>query len=216
MEGTETTDSTATRRKSEGIPPSVAPEIGNPTAEVRRKSLGLLRDITSQWASKEKYTLSEEIVEPDVENAAIPPEKSSVVPVTTTPPVIPVTTSMTPMVSSGQESVSTAVASGVVALAGSGIPSSVSGVGEGGSRVRKPETGSLSKRKIPSTPTAPTTTLKMSSMEEESMRDRLRTMLLRQCAQFLEIEGVSTKFSKDSFRRSFLNKVNSFTFSFHL
>lgn len=48
----------------------------------------------------------------------------------------------------------------------------------------------------------------MSSMEEESLRERSRIRLLRQIAEYLEtIEGVGSKFNKESFRRVFLNKV---------
>lgn len=51
----------------------------------------------------------------------------------------------------------------------------------------------------------------MSSMEEESLRERARIRLLRQIAEYLEtIEGVGSKFNKESFRRVFLNKVRFF------
>ncbi|KAG8288624.1 hypothetical protein J6590_013914 [Homalodisca vitripennis] len=57
-----------------------------------------------------------------------------------------------------------------------------------------------------SMPPTPNTAMKMSCMEEEAIRDRLRTLLLRQTAEILEAEGVGTKFTKDTFRRTFLNK----------
>ncbi|XP_063222700.1 NADPH oxidase 5 [Bacillus rossius redtenbacheri] len=43
---------------------------------------------------------------------------------------------------------------------------------------------------------------KMSTMEEESLRERLRASLLRQCAEMLAAEGAA-RHSKDSFRRVF-------------
>lgn len=58
-----------------------------------------------------------------------------------------------------------------------------------------------------STPPTPNTVMKMSRMEEEAIRERMRAVLLRQTAEILEAEGVGTKFTKDSFRRTFLNKV---------
>lgn len=36
-----------------------------------------------------------------------------------------------------------------------------------------------------------------------------RAQLLRQCAEYLELESVNSKFTKDNFRRGFLNKVSS-------
>lgn len=58
-----------------------------------------------------------------------------------------------------------------------------------------------------SNPPTPNTAMKMSCMEEEAIRERLRTLLLRQTAQILEAEGVGVKFTRDTFRRTFLNKV---------
>lgn len=58
-----------------------------------------------------------------------------------------------------------------------------------------------------SNPPTPNTAMKMSCMEEEAIRERLRTVLLRQTAQILEAEGVGVKFTRDTFRRTFLNKV---------
>uniref|UniRef100_A0A8D9BAH0 EF-hand domain-containing protein n=1 Tax=Cacopsylla melanoneura TaxID=428564 RepID=A0A8D9BAH0_9HEMI len=47
----------------------------------------------------------------------------------------------------------------------------------------------------------------ISSMEEESLRERARIRLLRQIAEYLEsVDGVGAKFNKESFRRVFLNK----------
>lgn len=34
-----------------------------------------------------------------------------------------------------------------------------------------------------------------------------RTQILRQCAEYLELESVNSKYTKDNFRRGFLNKV---------
>lgn len=45
---------------------------------------------------------------------------------------------------------------------------------------------------------------KMSCMEEESIRERLRIQLLRQCAEILDAES---KYTRENFRRAFLNKV---------
>lgn len=58
-----------------------------------------------------------------------------------------------------------------------------------------------------SMPPTPNTAMKMSCMEEEAIRERLRTLLLRQTAEILDAEGVGTKFTKEAFRRTFLNKV---------
>ncbi|XP_021932014.1 NADPH oxidase 5 isoform X2 [Zootermopsis nevadensis] len=54
-------------------------------------------------------------------------------------------------------------------------------------------------------PPTPTTSLKMSSMEEESVRDRLRTSLLKQCSDILKADG-ATRFTRDTFRRLFQDK----------
>lgn len=64
-----------------------------------------------------------------------------------------------------------------------------------------------------SMPPTPNTAMKMSCMEEEAIRERLRTLLLRQTAEILDAEGVGTKFTKESFRRTFLNKVSFLIFS---
>ncbi|KAL1130044.1 hypothetical protein AAG570_012987 [Ranatra chinensis] len=45
--------------------------------------------------------------------------------------------------------------------------------------------------------------LKMSSMEEECVRERIRMTLLRECADILDAE---TKYTRETFRRAFLNK----------
>jgi hypothetical protein len=55
-------------------------------------------------------------------------------------------------------------------------------------------------------PPTPTTSLKMSSMEEESVRDRLRTSLLKQCSDILKADS-ATRFTRDAFRRTFQDKV---------
>jgi hypothetical protein len=54
-------------------------------------------------------------------------------------------------------------------------------------------------------PPQPRATLKMSSMEEESVRERLRMSLLRQSADILDTEP---KYTRETFRRAFLNKVS--------
>jgi hypothetical protein len=56
-------------------------------------------------------------------------------------------------------------------------------------------------------PPTPTTSLKMSSMEEESVRDRLRTSLLKQCSDILKGDG-ATRLTRDAFRRLFQDKVS--------
>lgn len=60
-----------------------------------------------------------------------------------------------------------------------------------------------------SMPPTPNTAMKMSLMEEEAIRERLRILLLRQIVEILEAEGVGTKFTKETFRRTFLYKVRS-------
>jgi hypothetical protein len=57
-------------------------------------------------------------------------------------------------------------------------------------------------------PPTPTISLKMSSMEEESVRDRLRTSLLKQCSDILKADG-ATRYTRDAFRRLFQDKVGS-------
>nr|XP_018898413.1 PREDICTED: NADPH oxidase 5 [Bemisia tabaci]XP_018898414.1 PREDICTED: NADPH oxidase 5 [Bemisia tabaci] len=222
MEGTDQVDE-ATRRRSErrlsSQPPEVSAAKPETEIEVRRKSLGLLRDITSQWASKEsKYTLSDDAIEPETTRAVTiagnaEESKNPVRPKTPeTPSMKPETSSSKPETPSMKPETSSMKPETASMKAETAMPAaSVSGEGAE-SGAKKPETGSLAKRRSSSTPGTiatvppPPARLKMSSMEEESMRERLRSMLLRQCAQFLEIEGVSTKFTKDSFRRSFLNK----------
>ncbi|XP_023719097.1 NADPH oxidase 5 isoform X2 [Cryptotermes secundus] len=54
-------------------------------------------------------------------------------------------------------------------------------------------------------PPTPTNSLKMSSMEEESVRDRLRTSLLKQCSDILKADG-ATRYTRDAFRRLFQDK----------
>ncbi|RZF39190.1 hypothetical protein LSTR_LSTR015781 [Laodelphax striatellus] len=46
---------------------------------------------------------------------------------------------------------------------------------------------------------------RMSTMEEEVIRDRLRLTLLRECAEILDAEP---RYTRDTFRRGFLNKVS--------
>lgn len=48
--------------------------------------------------------------------------------------------------------------------------------------------------------------LKMSSMEEENMLERLRLALLRECSQRLNTEP---KLARDAFRRAFLESVSN-------
>lgn len=55
-------------------------------------------------------------------------------------------------------------------------------------------------------PPTPTISLKMSSMEEECVRDRLRTSLLKQCSDILKADG-ATRYTRDAFRRLFQDKV---------
>ena len=55
-------------------------------------------------------------------------------------------------------------------------------------------------------PPTPTTSLKMSSMEEECVRERLRTSLLKQCSDILKADG-ATRYTRDAFRRLFQGKV---------
>jgi hypothetical protein len=55
-------------------------------------------------------------------------------------------------------------------------------------------------------PPTPTSSLRMSSMEEESVRDRLRTSLLKQCSDILKGDG-ATRFTRDAFRRLLQDKV---------
>lgn len=49
--------------------------------------------------------------------------------------------------------------------------------------------------------------VKMSSMEEEAMRERLRMTLLKQCSDYLSADG-SSRYTKETFRRVFTEKVN--------
>jgi hypothetical protein len=53
-------------------------------------------------------------------------------------------------------------------------------------------------------PLPPTQT--MSSMEEESVRDRLTASLLKQCSDILKADG-ATRYTRDAFRRLFQDKV---------
>jgi hypothetical protein len=55
-------------------------------------------------------------------------------------------------------------------------------------------------------PPTPTSSLKMSSMEEECVRERLRTSLLKQCSDILKADG-ATRYTRDAFRRLFQGKV---------
>lgn len=50
----------------------------------------------------------------------------------------------------------------------------------------------------------------MSSMEEESLRERLRASLLKQCAEILQRAESSRRFSRDTFRRIFQNRVSTY------
>jgi len=62
---------------------------------------------------------------------------------------------------------------------------------------------------------APACAQKMSAMEEESVRERLRSRLLRQCADLLLAQdaaasaaaGIAPRFARDAFRRLFQEKV---------
>ncbi|XP_069681708.1 NADPH oxidase 5 isoform X2 [Periplaneta americana] len=58
------------------------------------------------------------------------------------------------------------------------------------------------KRPLPHTPN---TSFKMSSMEEESIREKLRTSLLKQCSDILKGDG-ATRYTRDAFRRLFQDK----------
>lgn len=49
--------------------------------------------------------------------------------------------------------------------------------------------------------------IKMSSMEKEAMRERLRMTLLKQCSDYLEADG-SSRYTRDTFRRVFTEKVS--------
>jgi len=55
-------------------------------------------------------------------------------------------------------------------------------------------------------PTTPTASLKMSSMEEESIRERVRTSLLKECSAILKADG-TCRYTRDAFRRLFQDKV---------
>ncbi|KAL0278747.1 UNVERIFIED_CONTAM: hypothetical protein PYX00_000477 [Menopon gallinae] len=50
--------------------------------------------------------------------------------------------------------------------------------------------------------------IKMSSMEKEAMRERLRMTLLKQCSDYLEADG-SSRYTRDTFRRVFTDKVDN-------
>lgn len=147
-------------------------EVETPSGpESRRKSLGLLKDITQNWsADPDKYGRSEDRTEP---GGGGPQEAPG--PVVTTP-----------------------------AAAGSAVPASA-GPSTGSTAPAGPSAGSVADAVTDILP-APKPQIKMSSMEEESVRDRLRLRLLRQCADILDSEPRHTK---ETFRRAFLNKVRS-------
>jgi hypothetical protein len=58
----------------------------------------------------------------------------------------------------------------------------------------------------PSPPT-PNSSFKMSSMEEECVREKLRTSLLKECSDILKADG-ATRYTRDAFRRLFQGKVS--------
>lgn len=89
------------------------------------------------------------------------------------------------------------------ALAASGTPGaatpSVGTNGLGTPTMRTPAT---------STPGSSASSVKMSAMEEESLRDRTRTALLRQCADILTADENVPRFTREAFRRVFQEKVS--------
>uniref|UniRef100_A0A1B6DLA4 NAD(P)H oxidase (H(2)O(2)-forming) n=1 Tax=Clastoptera arizonana TaxID=38151 RepID=A0A1B6DLA4_9HEMI len=151
-----------------------------PPGEDRRKSLGLLKDITTSWSAEppaRKYSLNENAnqystvdfakTEPDpsrddVDRSKTDTESKEVIHFTHKDPK-PVETRV--------------------------------------DRVKKDAEAGTS-----SMPPTPRTAMKMSCMEEEAIRERLRAMLLRQMAEILDSEGAGVKYSRESFRRVFLNK----------
>ncbi|EEB15792.1 hypothetical protein Phum_PHUM389370 [Pediculus humanus corporis] len=50
---------------------------------------------------------------------------------------------------------------------------------------------------------------KMSSMEEEALRERTRATLLKQCSAYLAADG-SSRYTRETFRRVFTEKVSLF------
>jgi len=70
-------------------------------------------------------------------------------------------------------------------------------------RHRNNTTGDEMHKPLPPTPTS---SLKMSTMEEECIRERLRTSLLKQCSDILKADG-ATRYNRDAFRRLFQGKV---------
>lgn len=59
-----------------------------------------------------------------------------------------------------------------------------------------------------SAPGSSASSVKMSAMEEESLRDRMRTALLRQCADILTADENVPRFTREAFRRIFQEKVS--------
>lgn len=51
--------------------------------------------------------------------------------------------------------------------------------------------------------------VKISSMEEEALRERTRTTLLKQCSVYLAADG-SSRYTRETFRRVFTEKVRTF------
>lgn len=73
------------------------------------------------------------------------------------------------------------------------------------------------------TSVAETSSSKMSNLLETRMNHsrtsiddnwtKKRTQLLRKCTEYLELESANSKYTKETFRRGFLNKVSSFFYS---
>lgn len=147
-------------------------EARRTSLDERRKSLGLLRELTDKWESREspeKYKRSDRedtTVALDVKES---PQKNDVTIKT-------------------DEATSSVKIDDSVDTRPTGFDS---------------EVDESAMEDILLTPLPPPR-IKMSSMEEESQRERLRLNLLREMAQILDSE---TRYTKETFRRTFLNKV---------
>lgn len=190
-----------------------------PPTEDRRKSLGLLKDITTSWTAEpptRKYSLNDNINQYNIKSATIP-DLSKI------DPSNPVSTDFDESFTtvslpepSGSEDVTVPPKSKSETDFTSAAPESPikeivhfihKDPKPNEKRIDKVKKDAESSAGTSSMPPTPRTAMKMSCMEEEAIRDRLRAVLLRQIAQILESEGTGIKYTRDSFRRAFLNKV---------
>lgn len=184
-------EDTSGNMTSVGLEPPPLPADPPPSnVDDRRKSLGLLKDITTSWPVDpipRKYSLSESV------SGCRLKEGSAIEDLTKTSDDLSLTSKI-----KSSASPTTAFKQSVHFAPKETNPAQRKSERRGGD-----STGPSSM------PPTPNTALKMSSMEEEAIRERLRTVTLRQISQILDDDSVGSRFTRDNFRRTFLNKVST-------